>query len=133
MSRYINADKLIEHIINTADLGGWIGEALQQIKQVAIKYINLAPSIDIVFCDECEYRYTFKCWMRNTQVPRYPNDEDHCSKGCREEKTCDTCKYNGVPSVECDRCDKTSYSRWVSRSEKTNSSTRSILEQVGKE
>ena len=53
--RLIDADKLIEHITNTADLGGWIGEALQQIKQVAIKYINLAPSIDIVRCGECKY------------------------------------------------------------------------------
>ena len=53
--RLIDADKLIEHITNTADLGGWIGEALQQIKQVAIKYINLAPSIDIVRCRECKY------------------------------------------------------------------------------
>lgn len=43
--RIIDADKLIENITNTADLGGWIGEALQQIKQVAIKYIDLAPTI----------------------------------------------------------------------------------------
>jgi len=50
MSRYIDADALIESIKNTADLGGWIGEALYQIKQVAIKYIDSAPSIDIVRC-----------------------------------------------------------------------------------
>ena len=43
--RLIDADKLIEHITNTADLGGWIGETLQQIKQVAIKYISLTPTI----------------------------------------------------------------------------------------
>ncbi len=55
--RLIDADKLIEHITNTADLGGWIGEALQQIKQVAIKYINLAPTIttkQIKYFDEDE-------------------------------------------------------------------------------
>ena len=55
--RLIDADKLIEHITNTADLGGWIGEALQQIKQVAIKYINLAPTIktkQIKYYDEDE-------------------------------------------------------------------------------
>ena len=46
--RLIDADKLIENITNTADLGGWIGEALYQIKQVAIKYIDSAPSIEIV-------------------------------------------------------------------------------------
>lgn len=45
--RLIDADALIESIKNTADLGGWIGEALYQIKQVAIKYINSTPSIDI--------------------------------------------------------------------------------------
>ena len=55
MSRYIDADALIESIKNTADLGGWIGEALYQIKQVAIKYIDSAPSIDIVRCKECKY------------------------------------------------------------------------------
>jgi hypothetical protein len=47
MSKWIDADALIESIKNTADLGGWIGEALYQIKQVAIKYIDSAPSIDI--------------------------------------------------------------------------------------
>ena len=55
--RVIDADKLIEHITNTADLGGWIGEALQQIKQVAIKYINLAPTIktkEVKYFDEDE-------------------------------------------------------------------------------
>ncbi len=55
--RLIDADKLIEHITNTADLGGWIGEALQQIKQVAIKYINLAPTIktkQVKYYDEVE-------------------------------------------------------------------------------
>lgn len=44
--RLIDADALIESIKNTADLGGWIGEALYQIKQVAIKYIDSAPSIE---------------------------------------------------------------------------------------
>ena len=57
MSRYIEADALIESIKNTADLGGWIGEALYQIKQVAIKYIDSAPSIEtkqIKYFDEDE-------------------------------------------------------------------------------
>ena len=58
MSKWIDADKLIEHITNTADLGGWIGEALQQIKKAAIKYIDLAPSIKtktIKYYDEDEH------------------------------------------------------------------------------
>ena len=101
MSRYINADKLIEHITNTADLGGWIGEALQQIKQVAIKYINLTPSIDIVRCKECEnfIPMTHGCKRSPSVEPWW--EDDFCSYG--------------------------------SRSEKPNNSTRSILEQVGKE
>ena len=53
--RLIGADALMESIKNTADLGGWIGEALYQIKQVAIKYIGSAPSIDIVRCKECKW------------------------------------------------------------------------------
>lgn len=54
MSRYIDADALIESIKDTADLGGWIGEALYQIKQTAIKYIDSAPSIDYAD-DFCSY------------------------------------------------------------------------------
>lgn len=45
--RLIDADKLIENIENTADLGGWIGDTLRQIKRLAVRYINSAPSIDI--------------------------------------------------------------------------------------
>ena len=82
--RPIDADALKESIKNTADLGGWIGEAFYQIKQVAIKYIDSAPSIDIVFCKDCKYRETWKCWMKNTQVPRLPKINDFCSYGVRK-------------------------------------------------
>ena len=87
MSRYIDADALIESIKNTADLGGWIGEALYQIKQVAIKYIDSAPSIDIVLCKECKYyndedygEPTRWCEWHESVV--YP--DDFCSYGERE-------------------------------------------------
>ena len=88
MSRYVDADKLIEHITNTADLGGWIGEALQQIKKVAIKYINLAPSIDIVRCKECKHRYD-DGWIEPRWTCDYLKDmrlkdDDFCSYGERE-------------------------------------------------
>ena len=82
MSRYIDADALIESIKNTADLGGWIGEALYQIKQVAIKYIDSAPSIDIVRCKECKY-YEAKedwCYWRDEAITA----DDFCSYGERE-------------------------------------------------
>ena len=55
--RLIDADKLIETIKNTADLGGWIGAAVYHIKQVAIKYIDDAPSIktkEVKYFDEDE-------------------------------------------------------------------------------
>ena len=77
MSRYIDADALIESIKNTADLGGWIGEALYQIKQVAIKYINSAPSIDIVRCKECKLYE--ECEYLEL------GDDDFCSRGERKE------------------------------------------------
>ena len=131
MSRYIDADALIDAHYEYMNEHSYEWDAI--LFSWSESLMKNAPSIELIHCKECEYRNTFKCWMRNTQVPRYPNDEDYCSKGCREEKTCDTCKYNGVPSVECDRCDKTSYSRWVSRSEKANNSTISKMEQVGKE
>lgn len=95
MSRYIDADALIEHITNTADLGGWIGEALQQIKKVAIKYINLAPTIDIVRCKECRFSVNvITSWSANGENKRVErlckvnshnvNDNDFCSYGERE-------------------------------------------------
>ena len=61
--RIIDADALIESIKNTADLGGWIGAAVYHIKQVAIKYIDDAPSIDIVRCKECKYKDMELCPM----------------------------------------------------------------------
>lgn len=87
MSRWIDADALIEHITNTADLGGWIGEALQQIKKVAIKYINLAPSIDIVRCKECKHCDTGidedgnKFWKCLGIHYGGVNPDDYCSYG----------------------------------------------------
>ena len=53
MSRWIDADALIESVCHTADLGGWIGDTLRNIKRLAVRYINSAPSINIVRCREC--------------------------------------------------------------------------------
>ena len=82
--RLIDADALIESIKNTADLGGWIGEALYQIKQVAVKYIDSAPSIDIVRCQDCKYWvYHFNGCSRNPCTePWYATD--FCNYGERE-------------------------------------------------
>ena len=91
MSRYIDADALIESIKNTADLGGWIGEALYQIKQVAIKYIDSAPSIDIVRCKECRWQSVITDEEEGTYymcgIWTMPTDEDvFCSYGKRREQ-----------------------------------------------
>ena len=84
MSRWIDADVLIESIKNTADLGGWIGAAVYHIKQVAIKYIDDAPSIDIVRCQDCKYWvYNFNGCARNPCTePWYATD--FCNYGERE-------------------------------------------------
>ena len=88
MSRYTNTDALIKAIRYTADLGGWIGEAVLQIKRVAIKYIENAPSIDIVRCGECKH------WKSTVQMPNGTEvkclygrkADDFCSYGSRSEK-----------------------------------------------
>ena len=87
MSKWIDADALIESIKNTADLGGWIGEALYQIKQVAIKYIDSAPSIDIVRCKECKHKvfcYSEVHMTNRFQTTSIYKDIDFCSYGERE-------------------------------------------------
>lgn len=54
--RIIDADKLKERIANTADLGGWIGDTITQIKQLAIKYIDSVPSVDMPTWIPCSER-----------------------------------------------------------------------------
>ena len=93
MSRYIDADALIESVCHTADLGGWIGDTLRNIKRLAVRYINSAPSIDIVRCKECRYckkrRGTFKgepiIFYRCTENNRDVEADDFCSYGERSE------------------------------------------------
>ena len=83
--RLIDADALIESIKNTADLGGWIGAAVYHIKQVAIKYIDDAPSINIVRCKECKHwwnEYGDSACMLHSDFT--VNADDFCSYGERE-------------------------------------------------
>lgn len=54
--RIIDADRLKERIANTADLGGWIGDTIAQIKQLAIKYIDSVPSVDMPTWTPCSER-----------------------------------------------------------------------------
>lgn len=56
--RLIDADALIESVCHTADLGGWIGDTLRNIKRLAVRYINSAPTIDaveVVRCRDCKH------------------------------------------------------------------------------
>jgi hypothetical protein len=78
MSRYIDADAL-EYDTEWSEYH----DGFTAYSQLAI---DTAPSIDIVRCKECKRKDTFKCWMRNTQVPRYPSDDDFCSYGEREDE-----------------------------------------------
>lgn len=58
--RLIDADRLKDSIMFTCDLGGWIGETLLQIKKLAVKYIENAPTIDaveVVRCKDCKYSH----------------------------------------------------------------------------
>jgi hypothetical protein len=82
--RLIDADKLIKNIKNTADLGGWIGAAVYHIKQVAIKYIDDAPSIDIIHCVECRYKGMEICPMYKLTKAGVLKPYDFCSYGERE-------------------------------------------------
>ena len=108
MSRWIDADALIESIKNTADLGGWIGAAVYHIKQVAIKYIDDAPSIDIEpkhgeWVDEADKYdasfgiHDYRCSNCNSYADEYigghewytadkPNFCPHCGADMRERK-----------------------------------------------
>lgn len=94
--RLIDGDKLIQSICNTADLGGWIGDTLLQIKKLAINYIHSAPSIDIVRCGECKHwddRRNDAWWSNEGACNRtsrlgdatYRNHDDFCSRGERKD------------------------------------------------
>ena len=76
-SRYIDAEWLCNEL----------GDINMDIYTDEVKkYIDSAPSIDIVRCGECKYDETWKCPWRNTQVPRYPSADDFCSYGERSSE-----------------------------------------------
>lgn len=101
--RLIDADRLKDSIMFTCDLGGWIGDTLLQIKKLAVKYIENAPTIDaveVVRCKDCKHRYGDECPMRYVEWVTYDDDgyiewddivHDHtmddgyCSFGERED------------------------------------------------
>ena len=87
--RLIDADVLIKSIKYSGDLGGYIGAAVYHIKQVAIKYIEDAPSIDIVRCEECRWGKPYSDKQLECDAPglgglKFPND--FCSYGERGEQ-----------------------------------------------
>ena len=83
--RLIDADRLKDSIIFTCDLGGWIGETLLQIKKVAVKYIENAPTIDaveVIRCKDCRHWRTSYCVIHGDSW----EETDYCSDGERKDK-----------------------------------------------
>lgn len=94
MSKWIDADALIKSICHTADLGGWIGDTLLQIKRLAIRYIDAAPTIDLVHCRECRHnpKYTGNYMygvcpycIGDDYYAGDPEDDNYCGYGERKE------------------------------------------------
>lgn len=76
MSRYIDADALNIYNISPAD--GFM------VMGVTEEDIDLAPSIDIVRCQDCKYwNYEMSGCKRNPSVVAW-RDNDFCSYGERE-------------------------------------------------
>ena len=91
--RLIDADRLKDSIMFTCDLGGWIGEMLLQIKKVAVKYIENAPTIDaveVVRCEDCKKQAychgTVAKTKRHADFVEYWSEPiEWCSKGERKD------------------------------------------------
>lgn len=92
--RLIDADRLKDSIMFTCDLGGWIGETLLQIKKLAVKYIENAPTIDAVEVVRCRNCKNWQEWENGTgSCHRSENGynwlgvdaTDYCSFGVRRE------------------------------------------------
>ena len=90
--RLIDADRLKDSIMFTCDLGGWIGETLLQIKKLAVKYIETAPTIDaveVIRCKDCKWGIKhnkgirmFECLLSGLWNPGY----HFCANGIPIEK-----------------------------------------------
>ena len=83
MSRYIDADALKEKISNTAFLKLDDTEVVEQ-------FIDTAPSIDIVFCEECKYEPICNHSVQHTTHDAYSvtigsKTVEWCSYGERRE------------------------------------------------
>ena len=110
MSRYIDADSLIESICHTADLDGWIGDTLRNIKRLAVRYIDDAPSIDIVRCRECKYWGSDGGALMICDIHKDPTVPEHfCSYGERNSSekpnNCEHITEDGVTCAKYPACD----------------------------
>ena len=85
--RLIDADELKKHIMYTASLGGWLGETIEEIKKLAIKYIDLVPTIDaveVVRCKDCiEAESEPYSRLLCKASGRLVDNDDYCSWGRR--------------------------------------------------
>ena len=77
MSRYVNADALIERWNNMSVRG----------RTEFNQEIMVAPSIDIVRCKECKYWHNKLCatWSQFRTIET--EADDFCSYGSREERS----------------------------------------------
>ena len=86
MSRYIDADALMDSIIEKWGINPkYLDDSLDAMKDVqTLEWINSAPSIDIVRCQDCKYWvYNFNGCARNPCTePWYATD--FCNYGERE-------------------------------------------------
>ena len=96
MSRYIDAEKIIETIDNSADLGGALGKVVDCVKLYAKYMIETAPTADVVEvvrCKDCTWWKSIFSWngkehkvcVRDSSEP-LREQNDFCSYGERREE-----------------------------------------------
>ena len=83
MSRYIDADALIDKLMNAIECGRRVDMPTQELEAV-LSDVRNAPSIDIVRCQDCKHWvYNFNGCARNPCTePWYATD--FCNYGERE-------------------------------------------------
>ena len=84
MSRYIDADALIDKLMNAIECGRRVDMPTQELEAV-LSDVRNAPSIDIVRCQDCKHWvYNFNGCARNPCTePWYATD--FCNYGERRE------------------------------------------------
>lgn len=82
MNRYINANWLESEFNETNEVSFFYlnadsRETFEELKKI----VKQAPSIDIVFCQECKFEWTQKCPWHHMGLIH--DESDYCSGGIR--------------------------------------------------